>query len=133
MNLVSGVHKQSGVLDSAMFLCRHNQVQTSFRCHYVVINEVTLVDFVIFHLGRFFLHLARSKYSRIKDAHCHSTIYSSEAKCKQRSLSSSFRYKPRRFPLTAFKANDATLAFLQKLEENWFNFSERICVNWAYF
>ena len=29
------------VLDSAMFLCRHNQVQTSFRCHYVVINEVT--------------------------------------------------------------------------------------------
>ena len=47
------------VLDSAMFLCRHNQVQTSFRCHYVVINEVTLLDFVIFHLGRLFLYLAR--------------------------------------------------------------------------
>ena len=65
-----------GVLDSAMFLCRHNQVQTSFRCYYVVINEVTLLDFVSFHLGRFFLHLARWKYSRIKDAQWNETKFS---------------------------------------------------------
>ena len=31
--------------------------------------EVVLLDFVIFHLGRLFLHLARWKYCRIKDAH----------------------------------------------------------------
>ena len=31
--------------------------------------EVTPLDFVVFHLGRLFLHLARLKYCRIKDAH----------------------------------------------------------------
>ena len=33
---VSGV-KLLGVIDSMMFLCRRNQEQTSFECHYVVI------------------------------------------------------------------------------------------------
>ena len=56
------------VLDSAMFVCRHNQVQTSFGCHYVVILWSGSPRLCDYSPREVFLYLAKWKHCRIKAA-----------------------------------------------------------------
>ena len=58
------------ILDSAKFLCHQNQMHSWFRRrHYVVTCSGASWLCGFFNLSRYFLHLARWKYSRIKVRH----------------------------------------------------------------